>query len=204
VLEAHEQELARLRERSAGMADMLALVETYLLLLHQIVAFTNEATDKDRLTSRARRDPGRLLREEKFRNTMARDVPRVRARLLIYPRVPSAYADRGFSVRQLEGAATKAVQAWEARAGVSFMMQGRRFLDCLYGERALAHLKKVRGVHMRTYTYAMHSRGRLAAVGTRARGPWCWICRGCRPSVRHSHHSGAYRARHGMSACNAN
>ena len=80
MLEAHETELARLRARYQQMEPMLGMIVNHVTLLRQIVDFVAEASDKDRLTSRARRDPGRLLREEKFRNNMARDVPKVRRR----------------------------------------------------------------------------------------------------------------------------
>ena len=78
VLAAHEQELARLRQQYLAMEPMLEMIGKHVAMLKQIVDFLIESTHKDRLTSRGG-NSGRLLREEKFRAAMPRDVPKVRS-----------------------------------------------------------------------------------------------------------------------------
>jgi hypothetical protein len=80
VLDAHEMEERQLNERLEQLAPILAVIDEREALLDEKRQMDLLASDPERLTSR-RRDPGRLLREEKFRKRFAKLLPVCEQRL---------------------------------------------------------------------------------------------------------------------------
>ncbi|KAI1321178.1 hypothetical protein EDD11_007744 [Mortierella claussenii] len=77
-LAAHEIEVARLKQEVEENAHILSAIEQYRKMLDDIREFEISSMDAQRLFHR---DPGRLLREEKFRKRMAREFPKVETEL---------------------------------------------------------------------------------------------------------------------------
>jgi len=65
ILDAHEAEERRLEEREEELTPILAAIEEREALIADKLAMDLSASDPARLTSKSRRDPGRLLREER-------------------------------------------------------------------------------------------------------------------------------------------
>lgn len=109
LLSAHEAEIERLTTLKEQRAPILAAVEKYRSLIADREALAASAADASRLMLKPqkgeKRDPGKLLREEKMRKRIAKDLPKVTAELV------------------------KTLQKYEDEYGRPFLIHGERFLD---------------------------------------------------------------------------
>ncbi|KAL9625229.1 MAG: hypothetical protein Q9160_000631 [Pyrenula sp. 1 TL-2023] len=109
LLEAHEAEVERLQVLKEQRAPTLALVDRHRSLLNDRESLVASANDASRLTGRGvkgeKRDPTRLLREEKMRKRIAKELPKV------------------------EGELRKTLEQWEDEYGRPFLVHGERYLD---------------------------------------------------------------------------
>lgn len=109
LLSAHEAEIKRLEALKQQRAPMLASVDKYRELIKAEADLDASAADASRLMAKGakgeRRDPTRLLREEKMRNRTKRELPNAAAEL------------------------RKVIDAWEEEYGRPFLVHGERFLD---------------------------------------------------------------------------
>jgi Ase1/PRC1/MAP65 family protein len=116
LLEAHEREIARLDALKEQRAPTLALVEKHKELTTQRDELAASSQDASRLMMRGqkgeKRDPGKLLREEKMRKRIAKELPKVAAEL------------------------QKILERWEDEYGRPFLVHGERYLDVLEIEDA--------------------------------------------------------------------
>ncbi|KAL2024711.1 hypothetical protein VTK56DRAFT_6912 [Thermocarpiscus australiensis] len=116
LLEAHEREIARLEVLREQRAPTLALVEKHKSLVHDRDELAASSQDASRLMLRGqkgeKRDPGKLLREEKMRKRIAKELPKVTADL------------------------RKALEKWEDEYGRPFLVHGERYLDLIEMEEA--------------------------------------------------------------------
>ena len=114
LLSAHEAEIERLTTLKDQRAPILAMVEKYKSIIADREALAASANDATRLMLKPqkgeKRDPGKLLREEKMRKRIAKDLPKVSAEL------------------------TKILQKYEDEYGRPFCIQGERFLDEIEAE----------------------------------------------------------------------
>ncbi|CRK44687.1 hypothetical protein BN1723_019526, partial [Verticillium longisporum] len=83
LLEAHEREIARLEAVREQRAPILALVDKHRTLTHDRDELAASSQDASRLMMRGqkgeRRDPGKLLREEKLRKRITKELPKIAA-----------------------------------------------------------------------------------------------------------------------------
>ncbi|KAK1751625.1 anaphase spindle elongation protein 1 [Echria macrotheca] len=111
LLEAHEREIARLEVLRDQRAPTLAMVEKHRTLVHDRDELAASSQDASRLMMRGqkgeKRDPGKLLREEKMRKRIAKELPKVAAEL------------------------RKALEKWEDEYGRPFLVHGERYLDVI-------------------------------------------------------------------------
>lgn len=111
LLEAHEREIARLEAIKEQRAPTLALVDRHKTLVKERDNLNASSQDASRLMLRGqkgeKRDPGKLLREEKMRKRIAKELPKV-----------------AVDVR-------KALEKWEDEYGRPFLVFGERYLDQL-------------------------------------------------------------------------
>ena len=119
LLSAHEQEIARLEALKEQRAPILAAVDRHRSLIKDRDDLEKSSHDASRLmmkgaTNGERRDPGKLLREEKMRKRIAKDLPKVEAEL------------------------RKTLEAWEDEYGRPFCVHGERYLDELEAVQAKA------------------------------------------------------------------
>ncbi|KAI9368083.1 microtubule associated protein-domain-containing protein [Aspergillus egyptiacus] len=109
LLEAHEAEIARLEALKEQRAPILQLIDKHRSLLDEREALAVSSQDASRLMARGatgqRRDPGKLLREEKMRKRIAKELPKVESDLR----------------RELEN--------FEDEYGRPFLVHGERYLD---------------------------------------------------------------------------
>ncbi|KAF9354039.1 hypothetical protein BGX26_008192 [Mortierella sp. AD094] len=77
-LAVHEAEVARLKQEAEENEHILNAIEQYRRMLDDIREFEITSMDAQRLFHR---DPGRLLREEKFRKRIAREFPKIEKEL---------------------------------------------------------------------------------------------------------------------------
>ncbi|KAF9329348.1 hypothetical protein BG006_007564 [Podila minutissima] len=77
-LTAHESEVARLKALIQDNEPLLETLAKYLQFLKDIREFVASSMDSQRLF---KAEPGRLLREEKFRNSCQREFPRIKNQL---------------------------------------------------------------------------------------------------------------------------
>ncbi|KAI2466011.1 microtubule associated protein-domain-containing protein [Annulohypoxylon bovei var. microspora] len=114
LLEAHEREISRLDTLREQRAPTLALVDRHRTLVHDQDELAASSQDASRLMMRGqkgeRRDPGKLLREEKMRKRIAKELPKVAADL------------------------AKLLVKWEDEFGRPFLVHGERYLDILEPE----------------------------------------------------------------------
>ncbi|KAK4152069.1 microtubule associated protein-domain-containing protein [Chaetomidium leptoderma] len=110
LLEAHEREIGRLEVLQEQRAPTLALVDRHKSLVNERDELATSSQDASRLMMRGqkgeRRDPGKLLREEKMRKRIAKELPKVTADL------------------------RRALEQWEDEYGRPFLVHGERYLDC--------------------------------------------------------------------------
>lgn len=111
LLEAHEGEISRLETLKEQRAPTLELIEKHRGLLADRDALTTSSQDASRLMARGnkgeKRDPGKLLREEKMRKKIAKDLPKLEADL------------------------RNELERWEEEYGRPFLVHGDRYLDTL-------------------------------------------------------------------------
>ena len=111
LLSAHEQEIARLEALKEQRAPILAAVEKHRSLIKDRQDLEQSSQDASRLMMKGakgekpKRDPGKLLREEKMRKRIAKDLPKVEADL------------------------RKTLESWEDEYGRPFCVHGERYLD---------------------------------------------------------------------------
>ncbi|KAK3494595.1 microtubule associated protein-domain-containing protein [Neurospora hispaniola] len=114
LLEAHEREIARLETLKEQRAPLLSLVDKYKSLVADREELAASSQDASRLLMKGqkgeRRDPGKLLREEKMRKRIAKELPKVTVDL------------------------RKALEQWEGEYGRPFLVHGERFLDSVEEE----------------------------------------------------------------------
>ncbi|OAA67082.1 Microtubule-associated protein, MAP65/ASE1-type [Niveomyces insectorum RCEF 264] len=120
LLEAHEREIARLEALREQRAPTLALVDRHQTLVRERDELAASSQDASRLMMRGqkgeKRDPGKLLREEKTRKRIAKELPKVTVEL------------------------RKVLEAWEDEYGRPFLVHGERYLDTIYDDsRSTAH-----------------------------------------------------------------
>ncbi|KAF2104911.1 hypothetical protein NA57DRAFT_29678 [Rhizodiscina lignyota] len=109
LLSAHETEIARLEALREQRAPILAMVDKYRSLIKDRDDLATSSQDASRLMARGqkgeRRDPGKLLREEKMRKRIAKELPKVEADL------------------------RNVLDNWEDEYGRPFLVHGERYLD---------------------------------------------------------------------------
>ncbi|TKX20961.1 anaphase spindle elongation protein 1 [Elsinoe australis] len=109
LLSAHEAEIARLESLKQQRAPILASVEKYRSLIKDRNDLAASSQDASRLLAKGnkgeKRDPTRLLREEKMRKRIAKDLPKVESEL------------------------RKVLESWEDEYGRPFLVHGDRYLD---------------------------------------------------------------------------
>jgi protein regulator of cytokinesis 1 len=109
LLSAHEQEIARLEALKEQRAPTLSLIEEHRSLVKDRDDLAAASQDASRLMMRGqkgeKRDPTRLLREEKMRKRIAKDLPKIAVRL------------------------RKMLEKWEDEYGRPFLVHGERYLD---------------------------------------------------------------------------
>ncbi|KAJ3492550.1 hypothetical protein NLG97_g5314 [Lecanicillium saksenae] len=109
LLEAHEREIARLEALKEQRAPVLALVDRHKSLIKERDELAASSQDASRLMLRGqkgeKRDPGKLLREEKMRKRIAKELPKVAAEV------------------------RKVLEQWEDEYGRPFLVFGDRYLD---------------------------------------------------------------------------
>ncbi|KAI5816290.1 microtubule associated protein-domain-containing protein, partial [Pyronema omphalodes] len=81
LLTAHEMELERLENLWDQRAPIISLVEKHMELMSEKEELAASAQDSSRLLSRGPRDPTRLLREEKTRKRLAKELPKIEVEL---------------------------------------------------------------------------------------------------------------------------
>ncbi|RDL39507.1 Uncharacterized protein BP5553_03847 [Venustampulla echinocandica] len=116
LLEAHEQEIGRLEALKEQRAPTLVLIEKHRSLVKDRNDLQASSQDASRLLGRGqkgeKRDPTRLLREEKMRKRIVKDLPKVAAEL------------------------RKVLEKWEDEYGRPFLVHGERYLDELEASEA--------------------------------------------------------------------
>ena len=118
LLSAHEQEISRLEVLKEQRAPILAVVDRHRSLIQDREDLEKSSQDASRLMAKGtkgeRRDPGKLLREEKQRKRITKELPKVEADL------------------------RKTLENWEDEYGRPFCVHGRRYLDELDARAAIA------------------------------------------------------------------
>ncbi|KAL5332354.1 microtubule associated protein-domain-containing protein [Aspergillus crustosus] len=109
LLEAHEAEIGRLETLKEQRAPTLQLIDRHRSLLAEREALAASSQDASRLMARGnkgeRRDPGKLLREEKMRKRITKELPKIEADL------------------------RKELESFEDEYGRPFLVHGDRYLD---------------------------------------------------------------------------
>lgn len=109
LLSAHENEITRLETLREQRAPALDLIDKHRSLINDRDSLAASSQDASRLMARGnkgeRRDPTRLLREEKMRKRIAKELPKVEEDL------------------------RKALENWEDEFGRPFLVHGERYLD---------------------------------------------------------------------------
>ncbi|KAK5136944.1 hypothetical protein LTR08_001451 [Meristemomyces frigidus] len=109
LLSAHEQEIARLETLKEQRAPILTVIDRHRSLIKERADLAQSSQDASRLMSKGlkgeKRDPGKLLREEKMRKRITKDLPKVEADL------------------------RNTLESWEDEYGRPFCVLGLRYLD---------------------------------------------------------------------------
>ncbi|KAN0069300.1 Microtubule associated protein (MAP65/ASE1 family) domain containing protein [Elaphomyces granulatus] len=111
LLEAHEAEIVRLEALREQRAPTLQLVDKHRNLIEDRDSLAASSQDASRLMTRGnnlkgeRRDPGKLLREEKMRKRITKELPKLEVDL------------------------KRALERWEDEYGRPFLVHGERYLD---------------------------------------------------------------------------
>ncbi|KAI4601840.1 hypothetical protein KJ359_010705 [Pestalotiopsis sp. 9143b] len=111
LLDAHEREISRLEALTEQRAPTLALVDRHRSLIQERDELQASSQDASRLMMRGqkgeKRDPGKLLREEKMRKRISKELPKVAAELRTH------------------------LEQWEDEFGRPFLVYGERYLNLL-------------------------------------------------------------------------
>ncbi|CAN8096540.1 unnamed protein product [Discula destructiva] len=109
LLEAHEQEIVRLETLKEQRAPILTMVDKHRALVAERDELAASSQDASRLMMKGqkgeKRDPGKLLREEKMRKRIAKELPKLTVEL------------------------RKTLEQWEDEWGRPFCVHGERYLD---------------------------------------------------------------------------
>ena len=109
LLSAHEAEIARLETLKEQRLPTLQLIDKHRSLIKDREDLAASSQDASRLMLRGtkgeKRDPTRLLREEKMRKRITKDLPKVEVEL------------------------KKTLERWEDEYGRPFLVHGERYLD---------------------------------------------------------------------------
>ena len=118
LLSAHEAEISRLEALKIQRLPTLQKIDRHRELVKERDDLQTSSQDASRLMLRGqkgeRRDPGKLLREEKMRKRIAKELPKVEAEL------------------------KKTLEQWEDEYGRPFLVLGERYLDELYASASKA------------------------------------------------------------------
>ncbi|KIW82238.1 hypothetical protein Z517_05265 [Fonsecaea pedrosoi CBS 271.37] len=154
LLSAHEAEIERLMTLKEQRAPILAMVEKYKSLIADREALAASANDASRLLLKPqkgeKRDPGKLLREEKMRKRIAKELPKVIAEL------------------------TKVLEKYEDEYGRPFLVQGERMLDEIEDTEVKApppRSKTPNGLPPRSKTPAPATASKAAASAAKSAPP---------------------------------
>ncbi|KAK4986622.1 Microtubule bundling protein [Elasticomyces elasticus] len=153
LLSAHEAEIARLTALKDQRAPTLALIERHRSLIKDRDDLAASSQDASRLMLRGqkgeKRDPTRLLREEKMRKRIAKELPKVEDEL------------------------RKGLEAWEDEYGRPFLVRGEQYLEELgphSGKAAQARSKTPSGPPLAASTKSAKSTANSAQRGGTVRG----------------------------------
>ncbi|KAF1352887.1 hypothetical protein EJ07DRAFT_135332 [Lizonia empirigonia] len=112
LLSAHEAEILRLESLKEQRLPILSKIDRHRELIRERTELQQSSQDASRLMGRGqkgeKRDPGKLLREEKMRKRIAKELPKVEADL------------------------KATLEAYEGEWGRPFLVHGDRYLDELY------------------------------------------------------------------------
>jgi len=154
LLSAHEAEIERLTTLKEQRAPILAAIEKHKSLIADRDALTASAADASRLLLKPqkgeKRDPGKLLREEKMRKRIAKELPKVAAEL------------------------TKTLQKYDDEYGRPFLVHGESYLDELEVQEVRApppRSKTPNGIPPRSKTPALGQGSKPAATTAKAVQP---------------------------------
>ncbi|KAF2873867.1 protein regulator of cytokinesis 1 [Massariosphaeria phaeospora] len=118
LLSSHEAEIARLEALKEQRLPILQRIDRYRELVKERDDLQSSSQDASRLMARGnkgeRRDPGKLLREEKMRKRIAKELPK------------------------LESDLKNTLESWEDEYGRPFLVLGERYLDELYSSSSKA------------------------------------------------------------------
>ncbi|KAK6536439.1 hypothetical protein TWF281_000675 [Arthrobotrys megalospora] len=107
VLRSHEMEIARLQKIIDDRSPILNLIEKYQTLVNDKASLDASSQDPSRLLAKGPRDPTRLLREEKTRKKIAKELPKIESDLIV------------------------ALEDWEAERGEPFVVLGESFVQTI-------------------------------------------------------------------------
>lgn len=116
LLAAHESEIQRLQDLLNERAPIISLIDKHRSLIDDRESLAASANDSSRLISRGgagNRDPTRLLREEKMRKRIAKELPKVEVEL------------------------KRALERWEDEYGEAFLVKGEDYLQTLMSTSAV-------------------------------------------------------------------
>ncbi|KAG2204114.1 hypothetical protein INT47_011597 [Mucor saturninus] len=136
ILEAHEDEISKLQLQVEDSAYILERIQKHMKLKSEVEEFEATTRDPNRLFSKGQRDPGRLLREEKFRKRISRELPKV--------------------TKELEGSLLE----YEAMKGHAFLVHGKPYFDVIY-EQDLASDSDKLVSHSRNLTISSQDNEKL-------------------------------------------
>ncbi|KAF1973844.1 protein regulator of cytokinesis 1 [Bimuria novae-zelandiae CBS 107.79] len=112
LLSSHEAEISRLEVLKEQRLPILQKIDRHRELIKERDDLAQSSQDASRLMARGqkgeRRDPGKLLREEKMRKRIAKELPKIEAEL------------------------KQTLERWEDEYGRPFLVLGERYLDELY------------------------------------------------------------------------
>ena len=118
LLSAHESEITRLEALKEQRLPTLQMVEKHRSLVHDRDELTASSQDASRLMMKPqkgeKRDPGKLLREEKMRKRIAKELPKLEAEL------------------------RKVLERWEEEYGRPFLVHGEPYLEEIAASAARA------------------------------------------------------------------
>ncbi|EIW75642.1 hypothetical protein CONPUDRAFT_77281 [Coniophora puteana RWD-64-598 SS2] len=145
LLTQHEQLIGSLKAELKLKLPLLTSVRKYFDICEEEKELARVASDQTRLLARGpsgkeKRDPGRLLREEKMRKRVQKEKPKVRHFFASMLRGTSLTQIINYT--QLEQHLVSALPAWEAQHERHFLVHGERLLDLLQEQVAVSEQEK--------------------------------------------------------------